>query len=40
MMIAIRESMENGTAGICLFTSGRMTSEDWTLNFGLPTSDF
>jgi hypothetical protein len=26
---AIRESMENGAAGICLFTPGRMTPEDW-----------
>lgn len=26
---AIRESMENGAAGICLFTPERMTSEDW-----------
>jgi hypothetical protein len=26
---AIRESMENGAAGICLFTPGRMTQEDW-----------
>lgn len=26
---AIRESMENGAAGICLFTPGRMTEEGW-----------
>jgi hypothetical protein len=26
---AIRESMENGATGICLFTPGRMTKEDW-----------
>lgn len=26
---AIRESMENGAAGICLFTSERMTEEGW-----------
>ena len=26
--VAIRESMENGAAGICLFTPGRMTPED------------
>ncbi len=26
---AIRESMENGAAGICLFTPGRMTDEHW-----------
>ena len=26
---AIRESMENGAAGICLFTPGRMTEEHW-----------
>ncbi|MDU8886532.1 hypothetical protein RXV94_10205 [Yeosuana sp. MJ-SS3] len=26
---AIRESMENGAAGICLFTPGRMTKEHW-----------
>jgi uncharacterized lipoprotein YddW (UPF0748 family) len=26
---AIRESMENGAAGICLFTPERMTAEDW-----------
>jgi len=28
---AIRESMENGAAGICLFTPGRMTPEDWVV---------
>jgi hypothetical protein len=28
---AIRESMENGAAGICLFTPGRMTAEDWVI---------
>ena len=28
---AIRESMENGAAGICLFTPDRMTSEDWVI---------
>jgi len=28
---AIRESMENGAAGICLFTPERMTSEDWVI---------
>ncbi len=26
---AIRESLENGAAGICLFTPGRMTEEHW-----------
>jgi hypothetical protein len=26
---AIRESMENGATGICLFTPGRMTDEHW-----------
>ncbi|MCY1723020.1 hypothetical protein OU798_21915 [Prolixibacteraceae bacterium Z1-6] len=26
---AIRESMQNGAAGICLFTPGRMTDEHW-----------
>jgi len=26
---AIRESMVNGAAGICLFTPGRMTGKDW-----------
>ncbi len=26
---AIRESMENGAKGICLFTPGRMTDADW-----------
>jgi hypothetical protein len=26
---AIRESMENGATGICLFTPGRMTGEHW-----------
>jgi hypothetical protein len=26
---AIRQSMENGAAGICLFTPNRMTKEDW-----------
>jgi hypothetical protein len=26
---AIRESMENGATGICLFTPDRMTKEDW-----------
>ena len=26
---AIRESMENGAAGICLFTPGRMTEAHW-----------
>ncbi len=28
---AIRESMTNGAAGICLFTPGRMTDEDWKI---------
>lgn len=28
---AIRESMENGAAGICLFTPERMTTEDWVI---------
>lgn len=28
---AIRESMVNGAAGICLFTPGRMTPEDWVV---------
>lgn len=28
---AIRKSMENGAAGICLFTPGRMTAEDWVV---------
>jgi hypothetical protein len=28
---AIRESMENGAAGICLFTPGRMTEEGWEI---------
>lgn len=28
---AIRESMENGATGICLFTPGRMTTEDWVV---------
>lgn len=28
---AIRESMENGAAGICLFTPERMTAEDWVI---------
>ena len=28
---AIRESMENGAAGICLFTPGRMTDKDWVV---------
>jgi hypothetical protein len=28
---AIRESMENGAAGICLFTPGRMTEKHWTV---------
>ena len=28
---AIRESMENGAAGICLFTPERMTEEDWVI---------
>jgi hypothetical protein len=28
---AIRESMENGAAGICLFTPGRMTDEHWVV---------
>lgn len=28
---AIRESMENGAAGICLFTPERMTGEDWVI---------
>lgn len=26
---AVRQSMENGAAGICLFTPGRMTEEGW-----------
>jgi len=26
---AIRESMENGATGICLFTPGRMTEDGW-----------
>lgn len=28
---AIRESMQNGAAGICLFTPGRMTEEHWNV---------
>ncbi len=28
---AIRESMENGATGICLFTPDRMTHEDWVI---------
>ncbi len=28
---AIRESMDNGAAGICLFTPDRMTAEDWAV---------
>ncbi len=28
---AIRESMENGAAGVCLFTPDRMTPEDWVV---------
>lgn len=28
---AIRESIENGAAGICLFTPDRMTAEDWVI---------
>lgn len=28
---AIRESVENGAAGICLFTPGRMTPKDWVI---------
>lgn len=28
---AIRESMQNGAAGICLFTPDRMTAEDWVV---------
>lgn len=28
---AIRESMENGATGVCLFTPGRMTPEHWTV---------
>jgi len=28
---AIRESMENRAAGICLFTPDRMTPEDWVV---------
>jgi hypothetical protein len=28
---AIKESMENGAAGICLFTPERMTEEDWVV---------
>lgn len=28
---AIRESMKNGAAGICLFTPGRMTDEHWAV---------
>jgi hypothetical protein len=28
---AVRESMENGAAGICLFTPDRMTAEDWVV---------
>ena len=28
---AIKQSMENGAAGICLFTPGRMTAEDWVI---------
>jgi uncharacterized lipoprotein YddW (UPF0748 family) len=28
---AIRESMVNGAAGICLFTPGRMTEKDWAV---------
>ena len=28
---AIRESMDNGATGICLFTPDRMTDEDWVV---------
>jgi len=28
---AIRESVSNGAAGICLFTPDRMTEEDWVV---------
>jgi uncharacterized lipoprotein YddW (UPF0748 family) len=28
---AVKQSMENGAAGICLFTPGRMTAEDWVI---------
>jgi hypothetical protein len=28
---AIKESMDNGATGICLFTPGRMTEEDWII---------
>jgi hypothetical protein len=28
---AIKQSMENGAAGICLFTPDRMTDEDWVV---------
>ena len=29
IQVAINKSMDNGAAGICLFTPGRMTEEGW-----------
>jgi hypothetical protein len=37
---AIRESMENGAAGICLFTPGRMTDEHWKVLASAIRKDF
>lgn len=37
---AIRESMENGAAGICLFTPGRMTEEHWKVFESAIRKDF
>jgi hypothetical protein len=37
---AIKESMENGAKGICLFTPGRMTDADWEVLEKLIHKDF
>lgn len=37
---AVRESMVNGAAGICLFTPGRMTDEDWDILARIMHTDY
>ena len=39
MRDAIRESMENGATGVCLFTPGRMTEEHWDVFSEVVNSD-
>lgn len=37
---AVRESMVNGAAGICLFTPGRMTEKDWVILAEIINTDY